>query len=134
MRTDEKERIQASGGTVMNWNGSRVLGVLATSRSIGDRYLKPYVTSVPEVTVTSRTESDEFVICASDGLWDIMSNKMACNIARRCLEGKVSRGSSSPSNHTSNAALAAAFLTEVSMAKGSKDNISVVIVELKKLN
>ncbi|KAI3845443.1 hypothetical protein MKX03_010176 [Papaver bracteatum] len=136
--TAERERIEAAGGTVVNWNGSRVLGVLATSRSIGDRYLKPYVISVPEVTVTSRTESDEFVILASDGLWDVMSNKMACNIARRCLQGRVAKGSSSrvsssPSYHTGNAARAAAFLTEVSMAKGSKDNISVVIVELKKL-
>ncbi|KAI3856621.1 hypothetical protein MKW92_013433 [Papaver armeniacum] len=136
---DERKRIEAAGGTVIDWDGSRVLGVLATSRSIGDRYLKPYVTSIPEVTITSRTESDEFVILASDGLWDMMSNKMACNIARRCLEcrvarGSSSRGSSSPSDHDSNAALAAALLTKVSMAKGSKDNISVVIVELKKLN
>ncbi|KAI3968114.1 hypothetical protein MKW92_044144 [Papaver armeniacum] len=129
-----RKRIEAAGGTVIDWDGSRVLGVLATSRSIdvsyasaaantnfdfsfrpGDRYLKPYVTFIPEVTITSRTESDEFVILASDGLWDMMSNK----IARRCLEGRVARGSSSPSDHASNAALAAAFLTEVSMAKGS---------------
>ncbi|KAI3934268.1 hypothetical protein MKW98_009249 [Papaver atlanticum] len=114
-RPDERERIEAAGGAVINWNGSRVLG---------DRYLKPYVTSVPEVTITSRTESDEFVILAN----------VACNIARRCLEGRVARGFSSPSDHASNAALAATFLTEVSMAKGGKDNISVVIVELKKLN
>lgn len=32
---DEKERIEAAGGRVINWNGNRVLGVLATSRSIG---------------------------------------------------------------------------------------------------
>ncbi|KAG4386279.1 hypothetical protein GLYMA_11G018000v4 [Glycine max] len=34
-RPDEKERIEAAGGMVINWNGNRVLGVLATSRSIG---------------------------------------------------------------------------------------------------
>lgn len=28
-------RIEAAGGRVINWNGYRVLGVLATSRSIG---------------------------------------------------------------------------------------------------
>ncbi|KAI3936705.1 hypothetical protein MKX01_034134 [Papaver californicum] len=132
-RKDEMERIQAAGGTVIDWNGFRVLGVLATSRCIGDRYLKPYVISIPEVTITSRTESDEFVILASDGLWDVMSNKMACKIARRCLQGRLTRGFPSPLDHTSNAALAAAVLAEVSMARGSKDNISVVIVELKKL-
>ncbi|RZC91369.1 hypothetical protein C5167_027433 [Papaver somniferum] len=138
-RTDEMERVEAAGGRVINWNGYRVLGVLATSRSIGDHYLKPYVISVPEVTITSRTESDEFVILASDGLWDVMSNDMACNVARKCLEGRIARkfassASPSSSDHTSNAALAAAVLAELAMAKGSKDNISVVVVELKKLN
>lgn len=34
-RPDELERIEVSGGRVINWNGQRVLGVLATSRSIG---------------------------------------------------------------------------------------------------
>ncbi|KAI3934267.1 hypothetical protein MKW98_009248 [Papaver atlanticum] len=132
-RKDEMERIEGAGGTVINWNGFRVLGVLATSRCIGDRYLKPFVTSVPEVTITSRNESDEFLILASDGLWDVMSNKMACQIARKCLEGKVARISSSLLDHTCNSAFAAAVLAEVAMARGSKDNISVVIVELKKL-
>ncbi|MCL7044841.1 hypothetical protein MKW94_022123 [Papaver nudicaule] len=134
-RADETERIESAGGTVINWNGFRVLGVLATSRSIGDRYLKPYVISVPEVTITSRTESDEFLILASDGLWDVISNEMACKITRRCLQGRAPRrfSSSSPLNHTSNAALAAAVLAESALARGSKDNISVVIVELKKL-
>ncbi|KAI3891337.1 hypothetical protein MKX03_031433 [Papaver bracteatum] len=138
-RTDEMERVEAAGGRVINWNGYRVLGVLATSRSIGDHYLKPYVISVPDVTITSRTESDEFVILASDGLWDVMSNDMACNIARKCLGGKIAKKfasspPSSSSDHTSNASLAAAILAELAMAKGSKDNISVVVVELKKLN
>ncbi|KAF7830684.1 protein phosphatase 2C 51-like [Senna tora] len=34
-RPDELMRIEAAGGRVINWNGQRVLGVLATSRSIG---------------------------------------------------------------------------------------------------
>ena len=34
-RPDEKERVEAAGGNVVNWDCSRVLGVLATSRSIG---------------------------------------------------------------------------------------------------
>lgn len=29
------ERVEAAGGRVINWNGYRILGVLATSRSIG---------------------------------------------------------------------------------------------------
>jgi hypothetical protein len=34
-RPDELERVEAAGGRVINWNGYRILGVLATSRSIG---------------------------------------------------------------------------------------------------
>ncbi|XP_031392754.1 probable protein phosphatase 2C 8 isoform X2 [Punica granatum] len=33
-RPDELKRIEAAGGRVINWNGHRILGVLATSRSI----------------------------------------------------------------------------------------------------
>ncbi|KAF9622118.1 hypothetical protein IFM89_029402 [Coptis chinensis] len=66
------EGVEAAGGRVINWNGYRVLGVLATSRSIGDQYLKLYVISVPEISITEHTEKDEFVILASDGLWDAM--------------------------------------------------------------
>ena len=34
-RDDEYARIEASGGKVIHWNGHRVFGVLAMSRSIG---------------------------------------------------------------------------------------------------
>ena len=37
-RPDELERVESAGGRVINWNGYRVLGVLATSRSIGTNY------------------------------------------------------------------------------------------------
>lgn len=34
-RQDELMRIEDAGGKVINWNGARVLGVLAMSRAIG---------------------------------------------------------------------------------------------------
>lgn len=34
-RQDELLRIEGNGGKVINWNGARVLGVLAMSRAIG---------------------------------------------------------------------------------------------------
>ncbi|KAL6610754.1 hypothetical protein ACP70R_040723 [Stipagrostis hirtigluma subsp. patula] len=131
-RPDELERVEAAGGRVINWNGYRVLGVLATSRSIGDYYLKPYVSAEPEVTVVDRTDQDEFLILASDGLWDVVSNEVACKIARNCLNGRAaSMFPESVSGRT--AADAAALLTELAMSRGSKDNISVVVVELQRL-
>lgn len=138
-RPDELARIEASGGRVINWNGYRVLGVLATSRSIGDHYLKPYVSSTPEVTISKRTKEDEFLILASDGLWDVISNEVACQIVRRCLTGKIQRKSPDGTNGMSSkscsrAGVAAALLAELAIAKGSKDNISVIVVELRKFS
>ncbi|TKW25778.1 hypothetical protein SEVIR_3G141300v4 [Setaria viridis] len=131
-RPDELQRVEAAGGRVINWNGYRVLGVLATSRSIGDYYLKPYVSAEPEVTVVDRTDQDEFLILASDGLWDVVSNEVACKIARNCLSGRAaSKFPESVAGRT--AADAAALLTELAMSRGSKDNISVVVVELQRL-
>lgn len=131
-RPDELERVEAAGGRVINWNGYRILGVLATSRSIGDYYLKPYVIAEPEVTVMDRTDKDEFLILASDGLWDVVSNDVACKIARNCLSGRAaSKYPESVSGST--AADAAALLVELAISRGSKDNISVVVVELRRL-
>ncbi|XP_034708532.1 protein phosphatase 2C 51-like [Vitis riparia] len=130
-RPDERERVEAAGGKVINWNGFRILGVLSTSRSIGDYFLKPYVTPKPEVTVWEREEFDDFIVIASDGLWDVITNELACKIVRKCFDGQIRRRVSEGMSRSC-AAKAAAMLTELAMAQGSKDNISVVVVELKK--
>ncbi|KAK4436230.1 protein phosphatase 2C 51 [Sesamum alatum] len=134
-RPDELERIEACGGRVVNWNGQRVLGVLATSRSIGDSYLKPFVTTEPEVKIIHRTHADECLILASDGLWDVVSNDYACQVARRCLHGWMkpscrSSGAEGATGGDANAAEAAVLLAELAMSGGSRDNISVVVVKL----
>ncbi|MBA0571504.1 hypothetical protein Golob_001891 [Gossypium lobatum] len=130
-RPDELERVEAAGGRVINWNGYRVLGVLATSRSIGDQYLKPFVICKPEVTVREVTNGDEFLILASDGLWDVVSNEVACRVVRRCLNGQI-RSKTADVLNQNRASEAAAVLVELAMSRGSKDNISVIVVELGK--
>ncbi|GJN72680.1 hypothetical protein PLICBS_006755 [Purpureocillium lilacinum] len=47
----------------------------------------PYMTARPEVT-TRRVSSDDFVILASDGLWDVMSNDDAVACVQRWLAAK----------------------------------------------
>lgn len=123
-RPDELERIEAAGGRVIFWEGARVLGVLAMSRAIGDGYLKPFVTAVPEVTVTDRADGDECLILASDGLWDVVTNETACEVARACLRRGRERW----------CAEAAAMLTKLALTKSSTDNISVVVVDLRRRN
>ncbi|EEF51342.1 protein phosphatase 2c, putative [Ricinus communis] len=132
-RPHERERVEAAGGRVVNGDGNRVLGVLGTSRSIGDQYLRPCVTSeaeVAEVTVIKRTGSDEFVVIGTDGLWDVISNEFACEVVKKCLRGQIKHRSFSDEYNRSHAAEAAAMLAQLAMAKGSKDNISVVVIEL----
>lgn len=51
----------------------RVLGSLAVSRSIGDRYLKQWITAEPETKVMRLEPEYEFLILASDGLWEKVS-------------------------------------------------------------
>ena len=41
---------------------------------LGDKYLRPYITCVPEITVLARQKDDEFIVMASDGLWDVVTN------------------------------------------------------------
>ncbi|KAK9075380.1 hypothetical protein SSX86_003703 [Deinandra increscens subsp. villosa] len=131
-RPDELERIERSGGRVIDWNGQRVLGVLATSRSIGDRQLNPYVIAKPEVTVNKREDGDEFIILASDGLWDVISNDLACHVVRKCLGGRIifQKSTQERDDNQYKTMNAAKVLTKLAMARGSKDNISVIVMNL----
>ncbi|XP_010558044.1 PREDICTED: protein phosphatase 2C 37-like [Tarenaya hassleriana] len=124
-RPDELLRIQQAGGKVIYWDGPRVLGVLAMSRAIGDNYLKPFVIPDPEVTVTDRTDEDECLIIASDGLWDVVPNETACGVARMCLRAAAEEGHSACSD-------AAKLLTKLALARQSSDNVSVVVVDLRR--
>lgn len=97
--------------------------------------MKPYVAlSKPEVTVNARSELDEFIIIATRGLWDVVSNEFACEVVRRCLTGKlrVRFPEECSGSGPSGAAEAATMLSELALARGSKHNISVIVVELKK--
>ncbi|XP_047940608.1 protein phosphatase 2C 16-like isoform X3 [Salvia hispanica] len=136
-REDEYARIEAAGGRVFNWDGCRVSGVLAMSRSIGDRYLKSLVIPDPEVTVVPRTRDDECLILASDGLWDEMSNEEACDGARRVLQLWYRNNTAPPPSERGKSVdpasqAAAEALTQRALQKGSRDNISVVVLDLKR--
>ncbi|KAG5573647.1 hypothetical protein H5410_063413 [Solanum commersonii] len=135
-REDEYKRIEAAGGKVIQWNGHRVFGVLAMSRSIGDKYLKPWIIPDPEVTFIPRTKDDECLILASDGLWDVMTNEEACDMARkRILMWHKKYGATLPVERGEGidpaSQAAAECLSNRALQKGSKDNITVIVVDLK---
>ncbi|CAI8619747.1 unnamed protein product [Vicia faba] len=127
-REDELLRIEGEGGKVINWNGARVFGVLAMSRAIGDRYLRPWIIPVPEITFTARTDEDECLILASDGLWDVMTNDEVGEVARHILRR---RRRSLSTEEISPTQVVADRLTEIAISRNSKDNISVIVIDLK---
>lgn len=72
---EEKQRIINSGGNVIN---DRVMGLLMLSRAFGDFELKSFgVKADPYIsrTVIDRDEKNQILICASDGVWDILSEE-----------------------------------------------------------
>jgi serine/threonine protein phosphatase PrpC len=84
-RTDEKKRVRALGGRVTRWKKNigplRVwlpddwIPGLAMTRSVGDTVLTEYgVVPTPEVTVCELSPKDQFIILASDGVWEFMSS------------------------------------------------------------
>ncbi|KAJ3937482.1 MAG: phosphatase 2C-like domain-containing protein [Lentinula lateritia] len=83
--SDEQARIRGAGGIVLR---GRVFGTLAVSRSLGDhmRYeslkLKDLVIGTPYLSRTELKQNDEFCIIACDGLWDIISDQDAVDLAR----------------------------------------------------
>lgn len=117
-RQDEKLRIESLGGYVDSSRGvSRVLGSLAVSRGIGDRSLKQWITSEPETKMFKIVPEFEFLIMASDGLWEKVSNQEAVDIAR-------------PFCASAEAVSACKKLVELSASRGSVDDASVMIIQL----
>lgn len=98
--------------------------------------MKPWIIPEPEVTFIPRAKEDECLILASDGLWDVMSNEEACDLARRrILVWHKKNGAALPCPRGEDidpaAQAAAEYLANRAVQKGSKDNITVIVVDLK---
>ncbi|KAL2553818.1 protein phosphatase 2C 77-like [Forsythia ovata] len=135
-REDECMRIEAAGGKVINWDGYRVSAMLAVSRSIGDRYLRPYVIADPEIMFVPRAKEDDCLVLATDGLWDVMTNEEVCDFARRRILLWHKKNGPTLSKERGEeidpaAQDAADYLSKLAFQRGSKDNISVIVVDLK---
>ena len=105
---EEKRRVELAGGVVrplqMPWAGWNVdvgpmrvftadgQGGLAMSRALGDARLKlaPHVrralvSAAPDVRVRLLAGDDTFMVLASDGLWDVVTDQAACYIVAEQL-------------------------------------------------
>lgn len=91
----EHQRIQNAGGFVAR---SRVNGSLALSRAIGDFSFKTNstisweeqaVTSDPDVTEWEIKPTDEFIVLACDGIWDVKTNDEVITFVRDRLKRNI---------------------------------------------
>ncbi|PNT68629.1 probable protein phosphatase 2C 21 [Brachypodium distachyon] len=107
---NERARIRAAGGQVRRdgfakiqegrvvateWGVYRVDGKLAMSRAIGDfqykqnKTLAPaeqMVTCNPSIRAVNITDDTDFLLIASDGIWDVMTSQKAVEIVHTCLQ------------------------------------------------
>ncbi|XP_051144443.1 probable protein phosphatase 2C 34 [Andrographis paniculata] len=65
------------------WQPHKESPGLAMSRAFGDYCVKDFgLVSVPEVTHRHITENDQFIVLATDGVWDVVSNEEAAEIVQ----------------------------------------------------
>ncbi|KAL6467660.1 hypothetical protein MHYP_G00233370 [Metynnis hypsauchen] len=116
----ERKRIKRAGGFI-SFNGSwRVQGILAMSRSLGDYPLKNLNVLIPDpdvLTFDLDKLQPEFMILASDGLWDAFSNEEAVRFIKERLDEPH---------------FGAKSIVLQSFYRGCPDNITVMVVKFKK--
>ncbi|KAL4205071.1 hypothetical protein AMTRI_Chr01g135320 [Amborella trichopoda] len=142
---EEIRRIREAGGWIVN---GRICGDISISRAFGDIRFKTkknemlekgiedgrwtrkfisrlkingdWVTAAPDIYQVSLGSDAEFILLASDGLWDYMSCSDAVKFVRNqlCQHGDVQ--------------LACEALAQEALDRRSQDNISIVIADLGK--
>mmetsp|Transcript_22126 Transcript_22126/g.74702 ORF Transcript_22126/g.74702 Transcript_22126/m.74702 type:complete len:148 (-) Transcript_22126:284-727(-) len=118
-RPDEKARVEAAGGHVIFAGCWRVQGDLAVSRAFGDCHLKRYgVTAEPEIKTYELGPSDAFLVLASDGLWDVVDEQQCAKVVLRAPD----------------AITAASALCDLASVRGSMDNITSLVVDVRQLS
>ncbi|KAL6980727.1 protein-serine,threonine phosphatase [Sarracenia purpurea var. burkii] len=120
-RKDERDRIENKGGYVDCCRGVwRIQGSLAVSRAIGDRHLREWVVAEPDTTRLRMQPECEFLILASDGLWDKVNTQEAVDVVRPlCI------GVDNPEPFS-----ACKKLADLSVTRGSTDDISIMLIQL----
>jgi len=117
---DEKKRIEKLGGKInlndKNGDAPRVMKNIAVTRAFGDTQLKKskILISEPEINEILLMPEDQFVVLATDGLWDVLSDEEVISIVQS----------------TEDNLQASQQLINQAVQLGSKDNISCVVIYL----
>lgn len=140
----ERARVELTDAKISR---GRIFGDLMVTRSFGDARHKPltchrlsktnigsagraddlvdYIVSVPEITTRTIEPSDEFIIVASDGLWDVFTTQSAVDFVRAQF---VELRHNDHTIRADDVARTARKLIKQAQRKGSRDNITVQII------
>ncbi|KAJ3417315.1 Protein phosphatase 2C 1 [Chytridiales sp. JEL 0842] len=110
----EAQRIVDAGGFVIN---NRVNGVLAVTRALGDASMKEWVIGNPYTTETVLDDTDDLLILACDGIWDVCSDQDAVDFV----------------NNISDPQAASKGLMDFALDRNSTDNLSVLVIRFDAL-
>jgi protein phosphatase 2C len=119
---EEYARIKSLGGQVIFDGFDHRICNLSVSRAFGDLNAQPFITNLPDMFRYRLNNGDKFMVLACDGLWDVFSNQDVINII---LENSYDMVSDKRINKKMNMAKK---LANLAIAKGSGDNISVIVV------
>lgn len=107
---EEKKLIEKKGFKVIR---NRILGILAVSRALGDGDFEGLVGTETYITESDRVDGAK-VILACDGIWDVLSDEEAANIARKIDDPQK----------------AAEEIVNKSLEKNTTDNVSCLVIDL----
>ncbi len=109
----EKSRIKKLGGKPYKDGDIWRIGNLSVSRAFGDTSNK-YISQIPDIFNFKLKDSDDFILLGCDGLYDCLTNKEIGEfIYNNYKDPKLCKK-----------------LAKYAIDKGSKDNISIIIIYL----
>lgn len=107
----ENKRVKNNGGVIF---GGRIFGQFSLTRAFGNIPLKKWVIAEPYIKKHVLTENDRFIVLASDGIWDVISDEECYEISMRHTQAKSF----------------CEDLVNIAISRWSKDNISCIIVKV----
>lgn len=119
-RQDEKERLLRSGATVtQDKHGTwRVDNYLAMSRAFGNLPYAHHIKCDPEIEHATAVRDDQaiYVVLATDGVWDVLNLETVADCVFKATT----------------AALAANEIVECAVDHGSTDNITAMVIDIRR--
>lgn len=132
MRIDRVNILYKTNEEIDFHEGDWRIGDLSVSRAFGDEDNTPYVTHIPDVFCYKIHKDDEFIVLSCDGLTEKLQNQEIVEFVRDHLNKnnikKYNINGKYPTKEIANQKNIARKLAEYAIAKGSTDNVSILII------